>query len=486
MELENILIELTYDEIVGSRKIMFDNISFDSRNVDVNSMFFAIRGWTHDGHDYIDQAIENGCKILVVDRDVPIVRDCTIVRVPCTSIALSHVASIFYHNPSHKISLVGITGTNGKTTTATLLYDLFSQMGITCGLISTVENRIGKKIVPSTHTTPNPIELNDLLSQMLKEGCEYAFMEVSSHAIHQKRTKHLNFEGAILTNITHDHLDYHKTFKEYLNVKKELFDNLSKSAFALSNIDDKNGRFILQNCVAKKFSYALKTPADYKAKIIENNLDGLVLKINGKDLFTRLIGSFNAYNVLAVYAASILLKINELDVLRGLSCLKSAEGRFEHFQGNNGVTVIVDYAHTPDALKNVLKTIQSIRSSDSKVRTVIGCGGDRDKTKRPEMAKIAFGLSDAVVFTSDNPRTEDPQQIIQEMLSGLTEVEQIDAFVNQDRLQAIKMAISFSQSKDIVLIAGKGHEKYQEINGVRHQFDDMAITKRILKIKQEL
>ena len=486
MDLENILIELTYDEIIGSRKVGFDNMSFDSRNVDVNSIFFAIRGWTQDGHDYIDQVIENGCKILVVDREVSLVKDCTIVRVPCTSTALSHVASIFYQNPSKKISLVGITGTNGKTTTATLLYDLFSQMGITCGLISTVENRIGKKIVPSTHTTPNPIQLNALLSQMLNEGCEYAFMEVSSHAIHQKRTKHLNFEGAILTNITHDHLDYHKTFKEYLNVKKELFDDLSKSAFALSNIDDKNGHFILQNCSAKKYSYALKTPADYKAKIIENNLDGLVLKINGKDLFTRLIGSFNAYNVLAVYTASMLLKINELDVLRGLSCLKSAEGRFDHFQGSNGVTVIVDYAHTPDALKNVLKTIQSIRPSDSKVRTVIGCGGDRDKTKRPEMAKIAYGHSDAVVFTSDNPRTEDPHQIIQEMLAGLSEDQQIDAFVNQDRLQAIKMAISFSRAKDIVLIAGKGHEKYQEINGVRHQFDDMAITKRILKIKQEL
>jgi UDP-N-acetylmuramoyl-L-alanyl-D-glutamate--2,6-diaminopimelate ligase len=389
------------------------------------------------------------------------------------------MACNYYENPSKKLKLIGITGTNGKTTTTTLLFNLFMNLGYKAGLISTVVNKIGNEVIPSTHTTPNPVELNQLLDKMVNAGCEYCFMEVSSHAVHQHRIAGLDYKIAVFTNITHDHLDYHNTFAEYIRVKKAFFDGLSRDSFAVTNADDKNGLVMLQNTSAKKLTFALKTPADFKGKVIENALSGLVMTINNTEVYSRLVGDFNAYNLLAVFGVASILGIEELEVLRVLSNLESVEGRFQYVRSTNGITAIVDYAHTPDALENVLKTIRGIRKGSEQVITVVGCGGDRDKTKRPKMASIAAEMSDKVILTSDNPRTEDPATILKEMEAGLDENQQLKSLTIQDRKQGIKTAISLANSGDIILIAGKGHEKYQEIMGVRHDFDDLKITNEL-------
>ncbi|MFT7344989.1 MAG: UDP-N-acetylmuramoyl-L-alanyl-D-glutamate--2,6-diaminopimelate ligase [Lentimonas sp.] len=449
-------------------------ISFDSRAVDADTLFVAICGSTVDGHDYISQVIEKGCKNIIVSKK----QDASLanfVLVENTSIALAETAHSFYDNPSKDLKVIGITGTNGKTTCTTLLHDLFTALGHKSGLVSTVVNKIGTEKSPSTHTTPNPVALAELFAQMRDADCEYVFMEVSSHAIHQNRIASVDFDIAAFTNITHDHLDYHKTFKAYIDVKKALFDNLKKEAFALTNIDDKNGKVILQNTKATKYSYALKTPSDYKGKIIENELSGLVLQINNTEVYTRLIGKFNAYNLLTVYAIAELLGEDKMEILTAISQLKSVEGRFEFFKSQKDITCIVDYAHTPDALKNVLSTIQSFQK-DKNIITVVGCGGDRDKTKRPIMAQIASEMSQKVILTSDNPRTESPQTILEEMEAGVLESHSSDTLSILNRKDAIKTAIMLSQPGDIVLIAGKGHEKYQDIKGIKHPFDDLAIA----------
>jgi UDP-N-acetylmuramoyl-L-alanyl-D-glutamate--2,6-diaminopimelate ligase len=391
-------------------------------------------------------------------------------------------SSKFYDEPSKQVKLVGVTGTNGKTTTATLLYQTFSKLGYACGLISTVVNKIAEKEIPSTHTTPDPVQLNKLLSNMVEAGCEYVFMEVSSHAIHQSRIGGIHFTGAIFSNITHDHLDYHKTFSEYIKVKKHFFDELPNSAFALTNIDDKNGSVMFQNTQAKKYTYALKSPADFKVKVLENQFSGMLLQINGKEVWTKLIGEFNAYNVLAVYATGILLHQDENELLQVISSLDSVSGRFQYVKSKTGITAIVDYAHTPDALENVLSTIATIRSKSEKVITVVGCGGDRDSAKRPEMARIACEMSDQVILTSDNPRTEDPNLILNQMMEGVPSSRIGTTLSIVDRAQAIKTAVSFANPGDIILVAGKGHETYQEIHGVKHEFDDLEVIKNMFDL----
>jgi UDP-N-acetylmuramoyl-L-alanyl-D-glutamate--2,6-diaminopimelate ligase len=390
-----------------------------------------------------------------------------------SAVALGIVAANFYDNPSAKLKLVGVTGTNGKTTIATLLYQLFRDLGYKCGLLSTVENQINGKVIPSTHTTPDPVELNSLLAEMVDSGCDYCFMEVSSHAISQRRIERLAFAGGVFTNLTHDHLDYHKTFLRYLNAKKAFFDGLPKDAFALTNSDDKNGNVMLQNTAAHKKSYGLKTMADYKARILENQFSGLLLQIDGEEVWFKMVGTFNAYNLLGVYATAMLLEQDKAKVLTSLSKLTGAEGRFEYITAPNKVVGIVDYAHTPDAVQNVLSTIHDIRKGNEKVITVIGCGGNRDKTKRPIMAKTACEWSDKVILTSDNPRTEDPAQIIKEMEEGVDPAFKRHTVSIIDRHEAIKTACMLANPGDIILVAGKGHEKYQEINGVKNHFDDM-------------
>lgn len=451
-------------------------LHFDSRKAVKNSVFFAIRGTNNDGHNYIGPVIEAGCEVIIAEEHRSVPDNVTLIVVPNTHEALALMASNFYDEPSKKLKLVGVTGTNGKTTTATLLHRLFTALGYHCGLLSTVVNRIGEKEIVSTHTTPDPVALNKLLFDMVEDGCSHCFMEVSSHAIHQHRITGLRFEGAMFTNITHDHLDYHKTFAEYLKVKKTFFDGMDTASFALTNADDKNGQVMLQNCKGKKYSYALKSPADFKAKVLENQFSGLVLQIDGIEMWTKLIGDFNAYNLLAVYSAAVLLGENKQEVLTALSSLDAVDGRFQYFQSNSGISVIVDYAHTPDALENVLKTIANIRTRNEKVFTVVGCGGDRDREKRPKMAAIACELSDTVILTSDNPRSEDPQAILDEMMTGVGGEYFGKTLSILDRAQAIKTAVSMSTKGDIILVAGKGHEKYQEIKGVRHDFDDLQTT----------
>ncbi|MGJ8660775.1 MAG: UDP-N-acetylmuramoyl-L-alanyl-D-glutamate--2,6-diaminopimelate ligase [Bacteroidota bacterium] len=458
--------------------ITVSKLSFDSRDVDANTLFFAIVGSAADGHNYIDDVIKKGCKNIVVEQPREIA-GINFIQVKDSSEAVAVAAHNFFGKPSHKLKMVGVTGTNGKTTTTTLLHNLFLLLGYKAGLLSTVVNKIGEEEIPSTHTTPNPIALSELLSKMVENGCTHVFMEVSSHAIHQKRTAALSFDIAVFTNITHDHLDYHKTFKEYIDVKKTLFDNLSKDAFTLTNIDDKNGMVMLQNTKATKSTYALKTPSDFKGKVLENELTGLILQINGHEVFTQLIGEFNAYNLLAVFGVTQLLEIEPIHALTAISQLKSVDGRFEFFISSSNITCIVDYAHTPDALENVLKTIATFKKDGNRVITLVGCGGDRDKTKRPEMAKIAAQFSQQTILTSDNPRTEDPQLILEEMEAGIPEDKQTQNITISDRKEAIKLAISLSQKNDILLIAGKGHEKYQDINGVKHPFDDLAIAKEL-------
>lgn len=473
--LENVKFQL----ISGSIEQSVNDLVFDSRKANANSIFFAIVGFTNNGHQFVKQAYEQGCRVFVVQENIDLPGDTSILKVQDTSEALGLMACNYYENPSRKLKLIGITGTNGKTTTTTLLFNLFTQLGIKSGLISTVVNKIGKDVIPSTHTTPNPVELNQLLAKMVDAGCEYCFMEVSSHAVHQHRIAGLDYKIAVFTNITHDHLDYHKTFAEYIRVKKAFFDGLTKDSFALVNSDDKNGMVMLQNTAAKKTTFALKTPSDFKGKVIENALSGLVMTINQIEVYSRLVGDFNAYNLLAVFGVATLLEIDSMEVLRVLSNLESVEGRFQYVRSAKGITAIVDYAHTPDALDNVLKTINGIRKSTEQVITVVGCGGDRDKSKRPKMAAIAAEMSDKVILTSDNPRTEDPIKILEEMEAGLDEETQVKALTIQDRKQGIKTAISLAKAGDIILIAGKGHEKYQEIMGVRHDFDDFKITQEL-------
>jgi UDP-N-acetylmuramoyl-L-alanyl-D-glutamate--2,6-diaminopimelate ligase len=458
-------------------------ICFDSRLVKPGFLFIAVKGTQSDGHDFITKAIGSGAVAVVCEKSTENVLDkATFVTVKSSNQALGIIASNFFGNPSEKIKLTGVTGTNGKTTVATLLYKLFGELGHRSGLISTVENRIVDEVVPSTHTTPDPIQLNALLKRMQEAGCTHVFMEVSSHAIDQDRIAGLKFAGALFTNITHDHLDYHVTFENYIKAKKKYFDELTVDAFALVNADDKRGMVMMQNTKATKYSFGLKKMVDFKAKIITNSIEGLELEIGGKTVWFKLIGDFNAYNLLAVYGAAVLLGEDSDEVLVKLSSLKGAVGRFELVLPGSKKIAIVDYAHTPDALKNVLETIAQFRSGTEQVITVVGCGGNRDKTKRPLMASIACRLSDKVVLTSDNPRDEDPAQIIKDMQTGVMPTEARKTLVIVDREEAIKTACMMAHDKDIILVAGKGHETYQEIKGVKHPFDDREVVERMLRL----
>lgn len=481
--LSDILYKTRLEEIIGTTNLAISSVVFDSRKIKKDSLFIAIKGVSVDGHDYIAKAIENGAVAILCEELPKHIHDhITYVKVLDTSESLGYIACNFYDNPSEKLKLVGITGTNGKTTSVTLLFNLFRNLGYKVGLLSTVENKINNEIIPSTHTTPDALSLNELLHKMVEAGCQYAFMEVSSHAVVQHRITGLKFTGAGFTNITHDHLDYHKTFEEYIKAKKKFFDQLPDNAFAVTNKNDKNGMVMLQNCRAKKYSYGLKTVADFKCKIIENHLNGLLLNLDNQELWIKLIGSFNAYNATLVYAVSQLLKQDKTQVLTALSNLNSVEGRFQYVKSKNDIIAIVDYAHTPDALKNVLETIKDVRTGNEKIITVVGCGGDRDSAKRPIMAQIACEHSDKVILTSDNPRSEDPEVILSQMQEGLTPNDIKKTLKITDRKEAIKTACSFAQKGDIILIAGKGHEKYQEIKGVKHPFDDFKIVKELFEL----
>ena len=481
--LSDILYKVKLEEIIGSTHVAISSIVFDSRKVKKDSLFVATKGAADDGHIYIQKAIELGA-IAIVCEEIPKDKNdqITYVKVADSTYALGVMACNYYDNPSEKLKLVGITGTNGKTTTVTLLFNLFKSLGYSVGLLSTVQNKINNTVIPSTHTTPDAITLNELLFKMEEQGCEFVFMEVSSHAIIQNRIAGINFTGALFSNITHDHLDYHKTFDEYIKAKKQFFNLLPSTAFALTNRDDKNGMVMLQNTKANKYTYALKNIADYKCKIIESHLNGLLLNIDNHEVWVKLIGTFNAYNILSVYATAVLLKQDITSVLTALSNLNSVEGRFQYVKSPNGVIGIIDYAHTPDALKNVLETVKQIRSGSEQVITLVGCGGDRDSAKRPIMAAIACEYSNKVILTSDNPRTEDPEEILNQMQAGVNPVDVKKVLRITDRREAIKIACSFSSKGDIILIAGKGHEKYQEINGVKHDFDDLEILKETIKI----
>jgi len=482
--LSDILDGLAFTELQGSADMEISAIVFDSRKVEPNCLFVAVKGTQVDGHDYIEQAISMGA-IAVICEELPahVTGEVDFFMVANSASALGIVAANFYDNPSSKLKLVGVTGTNGKTTIATLLYKLFYDLGYKCGLLSTVENQINGQVVTATHTTPDPVVLNMLLAEMVEKGCDYCFMEVSSHAIVQHRIEGLKFTGAIFSNLTHDHLDYHKTFDSYRDAKKAFFDYLPKNAFALTNADDKNGMVMLQNTIAHKKSYGMKNMADYRAKIIENQFSGLFLNIDGEEVWFKLVGTFNAYNLLAVYSAAMLLEQDKAKVLVSLSKLTGARGRFDYVIAANGTIGIVDYAHSPDAVQNILSTVHDVRKGKEKVITVLGCGGDRDKTKRPIMARVACEWSDKVIFTSDNPRSEDPAQIIKDMEEGVDPAFKRHTMSIVDRHEAIKVAVNLAQPGDIVVIAGKGHEKYQEIKGVRTHFDDkeelMAIFDQI-------
>ncbi len=479
--LKEIIYKVGIEAVKGSTDIAINKIEFDSRKIEANDIFVAIRGTISDGHDYIEKAINLGATAIVCDT-LPknLITGITYIQVKDTNEALAFIAANYFGNASEKLKLVGITGTNGKTTIASLLFQLFKKAGFKVGLLSTVKIVVDDAEYKATHTTPDSITINHYLREMVDAGVEYCFMEVSSHGIHQKRTEALHFVGGIFTNLSHDHLDYHPTFAEYRDVKKSFFDNLPKSAFALSNIDDKNGQVMLQNTMAKKLTYALKSYADYKAQILENQLSGLLLKMNGNEVWVKLIGTFNAYNLLAIYGTAIQLGLENLEVLRLLSDLESVSGRFQFIVSNSNITAIVDYAHTPDALENVLKTINDIRTKNEQLITVVGCGGNRDKAKRPIMANIATELSDKAILTSDNPRNEDPEVIINEMEQGVAPQNFKKSLSITDRKQAIKTACQLAQPNDIILIAGKGHETYQEIQGVRHDFDDMKTVTDLL------
>ncbi len=482
--LQDILYKTRISEVVGSTNVAIEGIAFDSRKVTKFSLFVATRGALLDGHSFIGQAIESGA-VAIICEDLPVAQTAgiTYVKVDDARKALGSIASNFYDNPSSELKLVGITGTNGKTTCATMLYDVFRLLGKKVGLLSTVENKINNTVVAATHTTPDALSLNALLRQMVDAGCGYCFMEVSSHALHQQRVEGIDFAGAVYTNISHDHLDYHKTFDAYIAAKKILFDNLAPESFALVNLDDRQAEIMVQNTKARTVtSFALKAMADYKAKVIENQFGGLHINIDGLDLYSKLIGKFNAYNILSVYATAVLLGEEKLDVLTALSNVNPVSGRFQYVMSEDKVTAIVDYAHTPDALKNVLTTINDIRTRNEQVIAVVGCGGDRDATKRPEMARIACKYSDRVIFTSDNPRSESPEAIIEDMKKGVEPQDYKKTHAISDRKEAIKMACHLAASGDIILIAGKGHEKYQDIKGEKLPFDDMQVVNETLKI----
>ncbi len=483
MILSDILNGVDVLDILGNKEIEISEIVFDSRKAVKNSLYIAIKGTLVDGHQYIPSAIEKGakaivCEVLPEQKEEGIIY----IKVENSSKVLGLLASNFYGNPSEKLTLVGVTGTNGKTSVSTLLFDIFKKMGYSSVLISTVEYRIGDEVFPSTHTTPDIITLNKILSKAVEQGCQYAFMEVSSHGIHQGRIDGLNFRIAGFTNITHDHLDYHKTFLEYLNTKKRFFDELPQTAVAITNIDDKNGLVMLQNTKAKKKTYAVKTLADYHGKLLELDFNGMLLDFNGKEFWTTLTGKFNVYNLLLVFAIARELGFEENEILTTISKLKRVNGRFEVLKSQGGIIFVVDYAHTPDALENILDSINEIRTKNERLITIFGCGGDRDREKRPEMGKVATRKSTLAIITSDNPRTEDPAQIIKEIEAGV-ESQNFSKYITiPDRKEAIKMAIKFAEPKDIVLLAGKGHETYQEINGVRHHFDDKETILELVNI----
>ena len=481
-KLQNILYTVSIQSVVGTTAIEVDGLAIDSRSVLKNYVFIAIKGVQSDGHLFISKAIDMGASVIVCET-LPSekIDGITYIQVENTAVTAAIMAHHFYQEPSTKIKLIGVTGTNGKTTIATVLFKLFTQLGYKCGLISTVQNQIANEIIPSTHTTPDAISLNALLARMVNENCTHVFMECSSHAIHQQRIGALQFVAGIFSNITHDHLDYHKTFDEYIKVKKSFFDHLPTQAFAISNLDDKRGLVMLQNTTAKKVTYSLKSPADFKGKILDNGLNGLHMLINDIEVHLRMIGEFNAYNMMAVYATAICLGEQKEKVLTALSSITGAEGRFDYTVNKEGIVGIVDYAHTPDALENVLVTIKKLRKGHEQIITVVGCGGDRDKTKRPIMAKVAAELSDKIILTSDNPRTEDATQILKDMEAGLNSAAKRKSLMIQDRKEAIKTAVMMANKEDIILIAGKGHEKYQDINGVKHPFDDKKILEELLQ-----
>ncbi|RBL92653.1 UDP-N-acetylmuramoyl-L-alanyl-D-glutamate--2,6-diaminopimelate ligase [Chitinophaga flava] len=482
--LRDILYNVGIRAVHGNTDITINTLMIDSRSIGPGNAFIAVKGVHTDGHQYIDKAIAQGAAAIICETMPTVLLDnVTYIEVDNSAQASGIMAGNFYDNPSHKLQLVGVTGTNGKTTIATILFRLFTRLGYHCGLLSTVQNQIGDTVIPSTHTTPDPISLNALLAKMVEEGCLYAFMEVSSHAIHQQRVAGLKFAGGIFSNITHDHLDYHKTFDEYIRVKKSFFDNLPASAFALTNLDDKRGMVMLQNTKARKATYSLRTLADFKGKILENNLTGLIMQVDDTEVHFRLIGEFNAYNLLAVYGAAVLLGKDKTSVLRALSDIQGAEGRFDYIvSAHDQIIAIVDYAHTPDALKNVLATIKNLRKGHEQVITVVGCGGDRDTAKRPVMAAVAADSSDRVIFTSDNPRSEDPDAIIREMEAGVPVHQKKRVISITDRKEAIKTALTLAGKEDIILVAGKGHEKYQEIKGVKHPFDDKQVLEEVMKL----
>ncbi|MBT5871506.1 MAG: UDP-N-acetylmuramoyl-L-alanyl-D-glutamate--2,6-diaminopimelate ligase [Bacteroidetes bacterium] len=479
--LKDILYKVSLEKVVGNTAVAFRELQFDSRKVGLDDVFIAIKGTQSDGHQFIKKAINQGA-LAVVCQQIPkeIINGITYLQVQDTQQALAIMASHFYGNPSRELQLVGVTGTNGKTTIATLLYTLFTSAGYKVGLLSTIKVIIGATEHAATHTTPDSLAINKYLRQMVDAGVAYCFMEVSSHGIDQKRTEGLHFAGGIFTNLSHDHLDYHTSFKQYRDVKKSFFDGLPKTAFALTNADDKNGPVMLQNTKARKYTYALKTIADYKAQILENQLQGLLLKINNQELWVKLIGNFNAYNLLAIYATAEQLGLEELEILQLLSTLESVDGRFQYLVSEGKITAIIDYAHTPDALKNVLETINTIRSGNEQLITVVGCGGDRDVEKRPKMGAIAAQLSTKVIFTSDNPRSENPDTIIQHIEAGVPPQHYKKTIAISDRKQAIKTACQMAKQHDIILVAGKGHETYQEIQGVRSEFDDRKTISELL------
>lgn len=481
-QLKDILYKVQIEAVHGATDVIVSKIEFDSRKIELNDVFVAIKGTLSDGHDYIEKALSLGA-IAVICEEFPnvLVNGVTYIKVKDSNEALAFLAANYYDNPSENIKLVGVTGTNGKTTIASLLYQLFKKAGYKVGLLSTVKIMVDEQEFKATHTTPDSLTINRYLDLMLQEGCEFCFMEVSSHGVHQKRTEALQFEGGVFTNLSHDHLDYHNSFAEYRDVKKSFFDSLTKNAFALTNGDDKNGAVMLQNTKARKLTYALKSYADYKAQILENQLSGLLLKINDNEVWVKLIGSFNAYNLLAIYGVAVELGIEKMEALRLLSELESVSGRFQFIVSDSKITAIVDYAHTPDALENVLSTIEDIRTKNEQLITVVGCGGDRDKAKRPIMANIASTMSDKAIFTSDNPRSENPETIIEEMEKGVEPQNFKKTISILDRKQAIKTACQLANPNDIILIAGKGHETYQEINGVRHDFDDLKTVTELLQ-----
>jgi UDP-N-acetylmuramoyl-L-alanyl-D-glutamate--2,6-diaminopimelate ligase len=482
-ELKDILYRVSLTSTYGNMDVEVKGVCFDSRKVQPGFLFVAVKGTQSDGHEFISRAVDLGASAIVCEK-LPdtIYEKTTYVTVKNSAQSLGIIAANFFGNPSQKLKLVGVTGTNGKTTVATLLYKLFGTLGHRCGLISTVEYRIIDNVLPSTHTTPDPVQLNQLLKDMVDAGCNYAFMEVSSHAIDQDRIAGLQFTGAIFTNITHDHLDYHKTFENYIKAKKKFFDGLSSDAFALVNADDKRGMVMLQNTKATKYTFGLRKLTDFKGKMLSNTIEGLEMEMMQKPVWFKLIGDFNAYNILAVYGVAMLLDQDSDRTLTVLSSMQGAVGRFELIGRGSKITAIVDYAHTPDALKNVLETIKQFRSGNEQVITVVGCGGNRDKTKRPLMASIAVRFSDKVVLTSDNPRDEYPMEIIREMQSGIGPSDARKTLVIPDREEAIKTACMMANPKDIVLVAGKGHETYQEIKGVKHPFDDREVVERMLKL----